>query len=188
MEKVNNFLGEIFSIRNEEIRDFVKISLEHAPNYFWKIPASSTGKYHPDFSLGEGGLVRHVKAAVKIGIDLLSLEQNKEISDKYRDHIIASLILHDILKKGKNEEKYTTFDHPLQAVSFCKEMKEYSKISTEDLDIICSLIKTHMGQWTTDKLGNKILEKPSTEAQKFVHLCDYLASRKYLEIKEGNFK
>lgn len=35
-----------------------------------------------------------------------------------------------------------------------------------------------MGPWTTDYQGNEILEKPKTKYQNFVHMCDYLASRK----------
>lgn len=44
-------------------------------------------------------------------------------------------------------------------------------------------IASHMGQWNTDyKSGKEILPKPSSPLQKFVHQCDYLASRKYLEV------
>ena len=42
------------------------------------------------------------------------------------------------------------------------------------------VIKTHMGVWTTDYNGNEVLEKPKTKYQNFVHMCDYLASRKCL--------
>ena len=71
------------------------------PDYFYEIPASSTGKYHPDFSLGEGGLVRHVKVAVRLAKELLD---NPCIGDKYtnneKDIMIFTLILHDGLKSG----------------------------------------------------------------------------------------
>jgi hypothetical protein len=38
-----------------------------------------------------------------------------------------------------------------------------------------------MGQWSTDKAGEVILKKPANKRETFVHLCDYLASRKTLE-------
>ena len=44
------------------------------------------------------------------------------------------------------------------------------------------VIKTHMGPWTTDYDGNEVLEKPKTKYQNFVHMCDYLASKKFLNI------
>ena len=37
-----------------------------------------------------------------------------------------------------------------------------------------------MGSWTTDYNGVEVLEKPKTKYQNFVHMCDYLASRKCL--------
>lgn len=40
-----------------------------------------------------------------------------------------------------------------------------------------------MGQWTSDyKTGKEVLEKPKTGIQNFIHMCDYLASRKSIEI------
>lgn len=42
------------------------------------------------------------------------------------------------------------------------------------------VIKTHMGIWTKDYNGNEVLEAPKTKYQNFVHMCDFLASRKCL--------
>ena len=39
-----------------------------------------------------------------------------------------------------------------------------------------------MGPWTKDHDGNEVLEAPHTKYQNFVHMCDYLASRKFLEV------
>ena len=39
-----------------------------------------------------------------------------------------------------------------------------------------------MGPWTTDYQGKEVLEKPKTKYQNFVHMCDYLASRKCINI------
>lgn len=35
-----------------------------------------------------------------------------------------------------------------------------------------------MGQWNVNLYSKTILPKPKTATQKFVNLCDYLASRK----------
>ena len=40
-----------------------------------------------------------------------------------------------------------------------------------------------MGQWNKNKYSKIELPKPELEPQKFVHMCDYLASRKWLEVK-----
>ena len=60
--KINDYntLIELVSslIKTEKIREFVLNFLENeVPEYFKTIPASSSGKYHPASSLGEGGLV-----------------------------------------------------------------------------------------------------------------------------------
>ena len=56
-------------IENEELRNFALYSANEIPNYFWEIPASSSGKYHPITDLGEGGLVRHPLMVCKVAID-----------------------------------------------------------------------------------------------------------------------
>ena len=37
-------------IENEELRNFALYSANEIPNYFWEIPASSSGKYHPSLT------------------------------------------------------------------------------------------------------------------------------------------
>ena len=70
---------EIDLIQDEEVREFVIKFLHNVPEYFWTVPASSSGKYHPQYALGEGGLARHVKATVKIALSLLSLEMYQHL-------------------------------------------------------------------------------------------------------------
>ena len=53
-------------------------------------------------------------------------------------------------------------------------------LNEEDAQFLCDVIKTHMGVWTTDYNGEEVLEKPKTKYQNFVHMCDFLASRKTL--------
>ena len=71
-EQQNNMIAPILAtIVNEDIREFAQMLVEGLPSYIWEVGASSTGKYHPAFSLGEGGLLRHTKVAVKIAKVLL---------------------------------------------------------------------------------------------------------------------
>lgn len=51
--------NEIAQIDDPDISSFVSKTLdtEVNPCHAWK-PASSTGKYHPKFALGDGGLIR----------------------------------------------------------------------------------------------------------------------------------
>ena len=46
------FNKEINYIKNDRIKNSLVIMLDKLPDYFYHVPASSTGKYHPSFSLG----------------------------------------------------------------------------------------------------------------------------------------
>ena len=179
LDKVRLLQTEIDYIKSDRIKKACCEMVKLLPDYFFEIPASSTGKFHPEYAGGEGGLLRHTKAAVRIAFELLS---NPLIGDKYKsdekDLMIMGLILHDGLKLGIDKEKYTRFDHPLLMKDYIKTNSDKLGLEATEIDFLGDVIKTHMGVWTTDYNGNEVLEKPKTKYQNFVHMCDYLASRK----------
>lgn len=180
---VEVFREELSYIQNTTIRDFFTKAVAGLPNYFFYVAASSTGKYHPSYSLGSGGLVRHTKSAVKIAYDLLNLEQNKKLfKPDEADLIIGSLICHDGLKHGKEFSQYCIATHPTVAADYIKN-GDFGILPEGYLDIIVGIIASHMGEYNTDfKTKKEILPKPVTQLEQFAHMCDYLASRKYLEM------
>lgn len=183
MNREEVFKIELGYIKNDRIRKSCLAMINVLPDYFFEIEASSTGKYHPSYALGKGGLVRHTKAAVRIAFDLLS---DPSIGDKYtsdeKDLMIMGLLLHDGVKCGLPKEKYTRFDHPIMMCEVIMDNEENMELEMEEIEFVCDVIKTHMGPWTTDYNGVEVLEKPKTKYQNFVHMCDYLASRKTLEV------
>ena len=184
-EKIEIFKTEINYVKDSERKKDLKTLIGLLPDYFFEIPASSTGKYHPSFSLGEKGLVRHTKAAVRIAYELLN---NNTVGAKFdakdKDLIIMALTLHDGVKSGLEHSKYTKFDHPLLVSKLIMENKEKLSMEIDDIRKMCSMIESHMGEWTYDNYQKKeVLPKPKTAEQRFVHMCDFLASRKFLDIK-----
>ena len=178
-EKENTFLKEYSYIKDEKLKEDIKYLVGELPDYFFEIAASSTGKFHPKYTLGEGGLIRHTKAAVRIAYELLS---NPLIGGKYNDHekdlIIMSLILHDGLKLGRERGKWTKVEHPLLACDFIKDNIDNLNMSDSDIEFMCEVISSHMGIWNKDFDGNEVLPIPKNKYQNFVHMCDFLASRK----------
>lgn len=179
------FIKELNYIKDDELRNFVSQVLDNLPDYFRHIGASTSGKYHPTYTLGEGGLVRHTKAAVGIAKELIRAELpfTNIVDDIETDVVYSSLILHDGLKCGMWEDK-TAFDHPVLMSNFIKEMAD--KLNYNDkpfIRMICKCVETHMGKWNTNPDYNFTLPTPKTGLQQLVHLCDYLASRKNLEYK-----
>lgn len=179
MMKVDRFKKELDYIVNEDIKESLEIMIDRIPDYFFNIPAASTGKYHPSYAQGDGGLVRHTKAAVRMAYELYGIYK---FPQRTKDLIIMALILHDSVKKGIEEDKYTKFDHPLIACDFIRNNKKDLKISNEDVEFVCDCIAGHMGKFNTSDYSNVILPLPKTPEQKFVHMCDYLASRKIINI------
>ncbi len=181
MNREEMFTDELRLIKDKDLRESLVKIINMLPEYWLHEAASSTGKYHPEYALGEAGLLRHSKAAMRIGYELLN---DPCIGDKYtsreKDLMLMSLLIHDGLKLGDPQERYTRFDHPILMANLLNEKYNEFDLSKEDAKFMGEVIKTHMGPWTTDYNGNEVLEKPKTKYQNFVHMCDFLASRKCL--------
>lgn len=59
-------------------------------------------------------------------------------------------------------------------------------LATDMIDSICGSVSSHMGKWTTSNYSQVVLPAPKTLIQKFVHICDYLASRKSISVDVEN--
>lgn len=187
MDKIESLKTEINYIKNQKYQDNLKILIEMLPDYFFKVAASSTGKYHPSFSLGEGGLLRHTKAVAKIALEFYNDESITGcFNDSEKDLMMVGLILHDGLKHGIDYSEYVVFEHPLIMSNFIKENKDKLTLTENEIEFLVNVISSHMGPWTVDYKGNDVLPKPINKYQKFVHMCDYLASRKFLNINFEN--
>lgn len=161
-------------IHNDDIRKFTEQLLEDADDYFFVEPASSSGKYHPEYALGEGGLLRHSISVAFILNEILSTDCY-EFTDDEKDLLICAALTHDIKKYG-NGQKHTTKDHPKLASDYIiKEQIKSRLIADYESDFVSDAVKSHMG-----KYGD---EKPKTDAQKLLHIADCLASRKWIDIK-----
>lgn len=186
MMKKEIFKKELEYISDEGIRESTGIMLDLLPDYFYQIPASSTGKYHPRFASTESGLVKHTKVAVRIAKELLDNPSLTNFTLREKDLIIMSIILHDGLKNGLVKDKYTKIDHPLLVSNYIKQNSDKLKLSKEDLEIVTKGISSHMGPWNKDYDGNIVLPTPKTKTERFIHMCDYLSSKKFLDVEFDN--
>ena len=113
MKNIKHFERELNLIVNEDLRMAVKSYMEEAtPDYFWTDGASSSGKYHPKFSQGEGGLVRHTKAVVMFAEELLRMSSYAYMREEYKDYVIVidnnkpeviAKKLNEVLKYSRHE-------------------------------------------------------------------------------------
>lgn len=172
------------TITNSDIKEFAMVLLEDMPDYIWHIGASSTGKYHPTYSLGEGGLMRHQIAVVRFLNFFFELEQyNSKLTTRQMDLMRVAELLHDGRKSGSQQDyetsKYTRFNHPLLMAD---EIRKYDGkyLDHEEIEFIADVVSKHMGQWSEDRKSNVVLPKPSDRFSRMLHVADYLASRKCL--------
>ena len=182
-EKLNFFKVEYNYMKDANKKEFLKELITSTPDYFFNIEASSTGKHHPKYTTKEHGLVLHTRAVMNFVRYMTEIEQCT-FSDTEKDLLMISAFVHDTLKRGNPETRYTVANHPLLAAERVRTYRDTSfnkYISNSELNYIANAVASHMGQWNTDYNGNEILPKPETEAQKLLHLADYLASQKTIE-------
>lgn len=190
-EQQNNMVTPIIAtIVNEDIREFAKVLVDGLPQYIWEVGASSTGKYHPAYSLGVGGLMRHQIAVVRFLNYFFELEQyNTKFTSREQDLMRVAGLVHDGRKSGEQSDyersRFTKFDHPLQMANVIRSY-DGQYLNHDELEFMAHCIESHMGQWSTDRKSSVVLPKPMDEYQHFVHLADYLASRKDLTMAFDN--
>ena len=179
MNKSKYFEREIALIKDKDYQGFIKDYLDnYVPDYFWEIGASSSGKYHPQFSQGEGGLVRHTKAVVMFAEELLRLSSYMYMSDEHKDYVIMACIVHDTCKYGEiyfDKDLYK--DHAVNA-SVMVDNAWFDYFGVNASEFFLSAIKCHMGQWSERE------NRPFTNIDRCVHMADYMASRSFIDIPQ----
>ena len=173
-DRLKLFVNELNDITEENLRKFAEELIANADEYFFTVAASTSGKYHPQFDLGEGGLVRHTRCVVFFA-------ECEAMSRMFTEHetnmLIVAAIAHDIKKLGDGKTKHTVDDHPRFAAEYINDTNKRTELlSAEDESIIAAMVYSHMGKWGHEK-G---LPLPQTELEKSLQAADYIASRKEL--------
>lgn len=179
----------IDSIENSDLQELCVSILNDFPDYIWEVPASSSGKFHPIQDLGEGGLIRHQICVARICNYILNLEQyRRRIASRQRDCMRIACLCHDGRKSGLENSGHTVHEHPILMGDVVISKKDEFPELIDELEIIRDCIYSHSGQWTTSKYSDVILPEPITEMQELVHLSDYIASRKDIEMQFDNWE
>lgn len=180
--KSDFFEREIQLIESVDLQDFVRFYFdEKVGDWFWKSGASSSGKFHPQFTKGEGGLVKHTRAVVWVCEELLKMSSYAYMKSEYKDYARAACLLHDTCKygTGNTEDKDCYKNHgaiAAQRVSLAWDEFGFDGAAPE---LLLMAIRSHMGQWVEDKN-----DRPFTNIDRLVHLADYIASRSFWDIPE----
>ena len=190
-ERFNLVKPVLDTFENDDIKEFAVVLLDNLPEYVWHVGASSTGKYHPQYSLGEGGLMRHQMAVVRFLNFFFELEQyNSKLTSREMDLVRLAGLVHDGRKSGSQTDyeknKYTKFDHPIQMADVIRSY-DGQYLDHDELEMMADAISRHMGAWNVDKKSTVVLPKPNDKFSRMLHVSDYLASRKCLTMDFDNF-
>ncbi len=163
-------------VANEGIRKFLREALRITPAYFWEIPASSSGKYHPKWAVQKRGLFWHSIFAMYLASELST---TFGLTPLERDVAIAACCLHDTVKYGIDYDlRYYDMHSYMPRTFFSNKDHNLSEIIGRNLyHSIMSAIETHMGTMY-DGSWNPVRKKPENTIETVVHLADYIASRK----------
>lgn len=180
MLKSKLFEREILLLESEDLRDFARWYLDnYVGDWFWKSGASASGKYHPVFAQGEGGLVRHTRAVCMVCEELLRMSSYAYMKAEYKDYARLACLLHDTHKYGGFIENHDCYkDHGFRASGVVREAWD-AFFDEPAPEMLLLAIKSHMGQWTENRE-----DRPFTNIDRLVHLSDYIASRPFWDIPQ----
>lgn len=175
------FDREIETVNEVVFQEFLRYYFNNwTPDYFWHIGASSSGKYHPPFVQGEGGLVRHTKAAFLMLEELMQLSSYAYMTQEYKDYAKMAILLHDTGKYGLEATPNKKYYYHHGDVAACNVTNAYhTYFSINPPQLLLMAIRSHMGQWTPVRE-----DKPFTNLDRLVHMADYVSSRSFIDIPQ----
>ena len=174
-EKIKMLSKELVLIKDFSIKKFVIECLDEAPDYIFKnCPSSSTGKYHALDEFSSLGNILHTKRVVS---DCGVMASAFSLENKDKDLVIASSILHDMVKQGFEQTGHTVNDHAALGAQLVEKVYKTtkSKIKNKDYEIIRGCVFFHNGIWTP-KPDNIPINQFTTH-QLCVHMADYSATK-----------
>ena len=181
MDNSQLFKREILLIQDEELRDFVRFYFdEYVGKWFWKSGASSSGKFHPQFTHGEGGLVRHTRAVAMVCEELLRINTYAYMRDDFKDYARVACLLHDTCKYGEEDEENKSCYHLHGSLAASKINQAWFEFFGGNApELLLMAVRSHMGQWVEERN-----DRPFTNIDRLVHLSDYIASRSFWDIPQ----
>ena len=181
IHKSDFFGAEIALLADTRKQEFVRWFFEaKCPKWFFESAASSSGKYHPDFVQGFGGLVRHCKAVAQMAAELCRnpIFGNDPKDEVFQDLVIIAAMTHDCAKFGMTDvyEPWAYKHHEVHGAELVA--MAWEEFFSEDCpEILYDSIYTHMGTWTSSAD-----REPSAPHEKIVALADYVTSRKMVNV------
>lgn len=177
-EKSAVFKDELSLIFNESIREFARLCIVLAPDYFFTdCPASSTGKYHPIDELSFDGVIIHTKKCFVVSYELCKGLECEDL----RDEILAACLIHDLRKQGLERSGHTVKNHPELAAQLVEQIyRDTQMISNASFEVIRNCVGYHYGPWSVGRWKKPLSDY--TRAELCLYLADYIVSKRPISV------
>lgn len=209
MNKIDIFREYLDLMEVQKIRDFTEYAINHLPEYFWTLPASTSGHHH---GVGETTL-DHVMSMLSIAKNVCNSQMDGFWTERQKSQYISAIILHDGWKCGiEGEElKYddgrlkTDPNHPeigyrqvlKLVIDFNRERMLNNKevIGAKDYSTIARAVKYHYGPYLKFEkpfcwdwsAGSVIVQVHMLDFHQTQNkICDRLRNRGVLKITKYN--
>lgn len=156
-------------IRDSDVRrETVRLTRE-APEYFWRVPASTNGYHHPLCRRTHGLWLHTLMLSTPIERLADSYIAQGRLSKKDIDLAHAAAILHDQRKNGPTHDvsDSSVSDHDVQ-------MAEVIRDSPVD-DRVASAVAAHMGPWYDGP-------EPASDFDDLLHTADMICSTRTVDV------
>lgn len=177
-EKVEYFKEELDRIYDKSVREFTRLCLMQAPDYFFEnCPSSSSGKYHPLDEICHHGTLIHTKKVFTLAYEMVKALE----CENSRDAVLSACIIHDLRKYGTINTGHTVKDHGTHAVALIDEVQASTGLLTnKQHEIIRNCVGYHYGTWTTEPQWKKKISEYTPE-ELVVHLADFTVSKRFIK-------
>jgi len=168
---------EIDKIKDANLQDFLKMAINHFPEYFWTAPASA-GKYHYPDERERGGLVLHVRRLCAL---VPVFTRMHDLNMWEQDILYAACILHDAFSRGipPNDATFSLPFHPLlprQQFPFNGVADRY--IPSSIYEEIMECVESHLGRWSPSPLLHSKRKLPT-----IFQMIDHIGSRPNIKVE-----
>lgn len=176
---IYKFSEQIANIKTEKIRQFTCDVLMRCSDDNARKPASSTGKYHPRYDLGENGLIRHSQMVAYLADVMCRTCDAFDNNVVARDVVYASALIHD-MKKYEDGAAHTNNAHPIALSALIREMNVNNDA---DFEAMAQCVETHSGKFSELRYpynGVREMPRPKTIRQYIVAFADMISAQKEL--------
>lgn len=183
-------------ITHPQLREFVYLALQYAPDYIWEINASTSGKHHSGETQTE-----HVLAALALAESLQPALEHHRVQPYLPPEgpslLYAIVILHDLYKCGLPSQERRWKDgtlatdplHPLYPPEALKHLELHDDNTGGKIPASRCVwwprfvqgVAGHMGPWSPASVSDAGLQNLG-DFTLLGFLCDYFASRKNIQI------